>query len=558
MGIFLQHRQRVSGSRTAATAGLVCVLPLLAVARSDSVRFSRTTVLQEAGLSVRLMPDATAHPLPPPTIHTYQRRQGAETSLVDLYSPLEIWRATQHVGRWTDPAGNALTIARMTSLVPSRLRDKHTSRERTIDALERSSSRPRRWTTALVHQWLQDYTSAARADIEELARPPRRFADAMSITLAGARTVGFAFRLNTRHAGLGMAPDTWFVVLLQHAPAVDATAARAALLDRFLPTFSPTPTSRITRDTSPSRFMQHRDFRSGANGVAGLEDSRKLAEDSIRNLKGWWVVHTDHYVFLSNLNTRHRTLVRELQEDLEALRSSFEKLIPPLDPIDAAAVVRIFATPEEYHAYVPPPQRWTSGLWMAAKGELVIRPPPDERDRQGHRETILRIAYHEAFHQYLHYALQRRRADAWFNEGHAALFESADVRRRRTPSIEEDEAKVAILKHLAEEEVLSVDPLLRMSYEEFYAGDNRMRSINYAMAWGLAYYLRKAAPVEPGRRYEGIADAYTASLKRQGNGRIATLKAFHRVDMEQFEKDFSAFWLSGRRRSSARRHRLFR
>lgn len=304
--------------------------------------------------------------------------------------------------------------------------------------------------------------------------------------------------------------------------------------------------------------MQHRDYRSSATGVSGLATSRQQAEESIRNLKGWWVAHTDHYVFLSNLDSRHRTMVRELQEDLEVLRQSFETLLAPTQPIDAACVVRIFATPEEYDAYVPREQRWTSGLWIASTGELVIRPPPDERDRQGHRESILRIAYHEAFHQYLHYALGRLRTAAWFNEGHAALFEAAQVRRRRTPSIKQDKQKVDILEKLARAEQLHVAPLLRMSYQQFYASDERTRVINYATAWGLVYYLRKAAPVDLARRYDGIADAYIRSLVQQGNGQVATRQAFHGVDMERFEKDFSEFWESHRRRDSARRHRVFR
>ena len=93
---------------------VVVTAALLTAGGRPSIRFTKPVVLPEAGLQVKLMPKAVSQPMSSPTIHTYRGQQNDQTSLVDLYDPLEIWRRTQHIGHWSDDHANKLSIAEMT------------------------------------------------------------------------------------------------------------------------------------------------------------------------------------------------------------------------------------------------------------------------------------------------------------------------------------------------------------------------------------------------------------------------------------------------------------
>jgi hypothetical protein len=250
-------------------------------------------------------------------------------------------------------------------------------------------------------------------------------------------------------------------------------------------------------------------------------------------------------------------MIKQIQRDIERLRDVFAKLIPPTREFTDVSVVRAFATPAEYEAYVPAELKWTSGVWMPNKRELVIRPLSGDTSRD-RKEKVLRTVYHEAFHQYLHYAFDRNESSAWYNEGTAVFFQNAELGSSSLVTILEDRQKASRLKKLANKNQLDVEGMLRMSYREFYDGNEETRLHNYSLAWGLIYYLRKAAIVERHSNYAGILDSYADAMRKTENAREATTIAFEGILMDSFRKDFTSFWTSSRRRSAAARNKIMR
>jgi len=229
-------------------------------------------------------------------------------------------------------------------------------------------------------------------------------------------------------------------------------------------------------------------------------------------------------------------------------------MIPPRTNITAASVIRVFESAEEYTRYVGANRQWTSGLWVPDKKELVIR-PAEAQSTTEQRDRVLHTIYHEAFHQYLFYALDMTDASPWFNEGHAALFEDVEVRNGRA-TLKEDETKVQILRRLIGSADADVKRMLQLSYEDFYAGDDQTRTAHYVVAWSIVYYLRRAPVADKPAAYRRILDVYMDALWRTRDPVKATDEAFQGIDRSAFQRDLVAFWQSDRKRAAALRNKF--
>ena len=100
----------------------------------------------------------------------------------------------------------------------------------------------------------------------------------------------------------------------------------------------------------------------------------------------------------------------------------------------------------------------------------------------------------------------------WFNEGHAALFESSAY-WRGTLRIEESPVYAPIIEALARKKDFSVQRVLRMDYPDFYAGGPEALQEHYALAYALVYYLNLAAAPNPRSPFRDTLKAYVRSLK---------------------------------------------
>lgn len=531
------------------TAALAA-LPVRCTLAAPSLDFRDTVELSACGLRFRIMSRASEQPLPPPDAFQYEMRRGNETSRLEMYRPRDLWLASQQSAQWQDPYGNLLTVAAITHLLPDDFPRVHVSKDEYEARMQLRDVAPTKWDKTSLSRWAGHFLDSAPPAVEEHSRPPARMQDLLRFRLPHDKRLAYAFRLRQAR-GVSAKPSPWFFALFALGDGVDADDAERSVRTRFFTYVRP-----IEADDEPpdrSRLFQAGASVSDAERSPQFLASRERVASSIQNLQDWWYAETDNYIILSNMKARYRQLAKDLQRDIELLRIAYARLIPPRAKIDAVSVIRIFAEPEEYANYVPPEHQWSTGLWMPSNKELVIRPLDAGGSRQL-RERILRTAYHEAFHQYIFYALDRKEAAPWFNEGHAVLFENSGIERKRV-TFQEHALLLDALRRAIDEKSPTIETLLKMPYSMFYAESEEQRTRNYAMAWGLVYYLRQGAPQERDNPYGRLAEQYLVELWNRGDGFAATRATFADVDMDTFSRNFRDFWSSRKRRSAASRRK---
>ncbi len=537
-------------------AAIAVLLGVVATcSQAATVRFLQTEDLAGCGLRIKLMSKSSAVPLPPPTTFTYETSGSGVKQ--ERFEPRELWLQGQHLGRWKDDDGHVLALGKAASLLPASFPQKHV----TSEMLQAAVSTPTPWTPDDLKQWLQQYLGAPVDDLQPLKQHAYRFRHLIRVDLTGsgsASPIVYAFTLNPKAAGQTRAPGDWFAIAFTPAPGTDRKKARRAVETSFLTAVTMTPRARTSTATSNRHAsFQNARYVSKKPQSPEMERSRAAAAQTVANLDDWWVANTDHYVLLSDMGTRYRTMIKQLQVHLETMRTAYAKVIPPQKEISAVSVVRLFAEPDDYVAYVGPKHKWSGGMWMPMKKELIIRPIDWGKHRE-QRERVLTVASHEAFHQYLYYAMDQRQTSAWFNEGHAEFFEYAEVRGGRL-IIEEPDRYEDSIADLVARNIHLLPQFIRLSYTQFYAGEDEVtRKANYALAWALVYYLRKGAPLEKDAPFTQILPKYVEAIGERSTPDEATKTAFTDVDMDALASSFAEFWKSRNRRSAARRNRILK
>ncbi len=506
----------------------------------------------DEGVSFRGLRHVRAVPLRPPEVYRYRTSDG---SVAEMFDPRDLWYATQYRGRWEDERGNAMVFGVIDSMMPTGFPREHVLRQ-DFDRAFQGSKPPTGgadWA-----KWVEEFSGVGvRSPPERLPQGPRLQSVArFDLESTDRPRLGYAFNFVSNIHGVD--EDQWFFLLFEFAVGTDRQAARHVIEREILGSLQPIPRTETARPSVAQRF-QSPDTAVGDVSPERAE-SRGAALNSIRGMPGWWHVETPQYILVSNLSGAERALVRGIQEDLNALREVWERMIPPRRPIEAISVVRVFADGEEYVEYVGEENRWTGGIWMPRRRELVIRPQEHGRARD-RREHAAGLVNHEAFHQYVFYAFDAVETSVWYNEGHAVFFEPAEFTRDGL-RINENDRYVSVVESVlgGRDGGYDVRELLKKTDEEFYlrqAVDRGPRRQNYAMAWALIYYLRKAAPLEGDNDYEKILDRYADALWQTRNADQATRLAFEGVDMDAFNRNFKAFWDSRSRRTWAWRNNPF-
>ncbi len=517
------------------------------------IRFIDSTDLEGLGLRIKLMPHIKSLPLSSPKSFHYTFTRGTETWKEELFDPIELWFQSQHAGRWTDPDGSTLTLAMITRHRPRGFEREHVSREAYEQALDMKENRPpTTWNAELISHWVRDFVGTARAKAIVIRPSPSLSiykAFRFSLPDEPATRIGYAIQLRPIHRTSPSYKSPWFYVQFDLGDGISAATGPSTIERSFLGSIRcitrPTPSA-----ASRSRSSMQNNQQSGGE-TAAFKQSRDTVIQSIANMQNWWYVETENYIVLSDLSSRHRPMVKALQADVEALREVYSKIIPPIAPISAVGVIRMPSEADLYLSYTGGGKDWSGGMWMPTIRELLIRPPENGTTRD-QRKRFLKVAYHEAFHQYLFYALGKRSAPPWFNEGHAEFFENATIQKGRV-RVGESETQLPRLLDLIKQRRLSIAELLAMDYPQFYDADAEKRSDNYTLAWGLIYYLRKGAIQERPARYHGICDAFLEALTETDASEIPTQRAFQAVNMRRFERQFIDFWTSRKRRSTAER-----
>lgn len=556
MPIFLRQQNNVSRRLLCfAAAGLAAAGP---AAGNSEVKFLKAADLPALNLSLKIMADSKEAPLPPPTMYTYRIvSNGMESvSVQEMFLPADLWRHRQAAGRWIDAQGNTLTLAVMARPLASGAGPTpHVTRERYEQWLAQAGEPPP-WTEPDMARWVADFIGREAVSAAPATNPPPRLAGLIEYTSHGvaAEEIALAFRLNPHAPGQWGAPTSWFCAILQPASGTDFEQARAAMKDDFVKALTVSRNARPAPAALPGGASARQAGAPASRSPEFLASRRQVA-DSIRNMKDWWFVETENYIILSNMKSRHTSLLKHLSDNIELLRAGFEQFIPARADIAAVSVIRMFASPGEYLRYVGEDHAWTAGLWMPDKQELAIRPS----DGGGASESgrVLGTVYHELFHQYIFYALGRLPAAPWFNEGHAELFENSELSARRFDVLENADHQRLVAERL-KNKALDLDRLIHMSYQEFYGGGEEARRARYAEAWALVYFLRKAELPNKPFPYAEINTAYGEALVRLKDPDQATRQAFAGVDLARLQADFAVFWQSPRQREQARRNRIFK
>lgn len=233
-------------------------------------------------------------------------------------------------------------------------------------------------------------------------------------------------------------------------------------------------------------------------------EKRMAIKAGIAGNPGWWALDTKNYVFLTN--STKKTFLKELGREIEIIREKvYEKLFPPTKEIDAISIVRVFSDQSEYHQYGGP--RGSAGYWNASKEELVLFENFAGVTKTKSKQFTKSVMYHEAFHQYIYYAVGDIAPHSWFNEGHGDFFAGHVVSGSRVRPKLFDWRVTFLKRHLGQRKnMIPIRSLVRLPQREYYSN----AGLKYSQGWALIYFLRE---VTKKKSWQAIPDRYFTYLR---------------------------------------------
>lgn len=249
-------------------------------------------------------------------------------------------------------------------------------------------------------------------------------------------------------------------------------------------------------------------------GYLGFKDVPFRIEARRGLTRGWKPLDTTNFFVM--LNTDNGAFVRKIANDLEAIRLLFEERFPPPKPIEGAAVVRICGNVGEYMEYGAP--AGSAGYFNPLVKELVLYDASASVSDEGKRKQTVSdsylVLYHEAFHQYVYFALGDFSPDYWFNEGVADYFGGTVIyaSSSKVKEIGPNSWRLGFVKKLVERDDLFIPlaDLIAAKRAQFY--DPRKAGMMYAEAWSLIYFLIATPEGAANPLWPGIIDRYYAAL----------------------------------------------
>ena len=260
-----------------------------------------------------------------------------------------------------------------------------------------------------------------------------------------------------------------------------------------------------------------------ASGKYRAVEARKKARAELA--KGWKALDTENYLIVHH--SKNDALIKRIGRDIEAMRELYTQLFPPTGPMDRLAIVRICRTKEEYHQYGGPPN--SGGFWHPGNEELVFFDysytmktlDEDEKRRlEKAKRTLsnddsLLVLYHEAFHQYIHYAVGEFAPHDWFNEGYGDYFSGAEIGdgAGKVLRVEPSPWRIHLAKDMCEfgKDYIPLDQILRAERAQFY-NPARIRFF-YAGAWSFVYFLKQSKEAAAHPQWSRILTTYFEAMK---------------------------------------------
>ena len=472
----------------------------------------------DLALCCRMLANAKAEPVEMPRATAFLTSDRDGSRLEDRYDVYDLWQADAIRGRWVDSEKSHLSICRIPRKIPGDVTD--TARTRS-DYAERSAA------AVLGPKDLDALDEAvyllAPVEVTERFAPRRsqrqKLAALWQYDTTNANVFVYAFRPRVE----GRTPADWYLVsLVSDDP--EASEKIDKWLDEVEGLAETVPHASQSAERKPS---------------ATAREVELLASDyrrSVINYDDWRFTSSSNLVVVDNMaEVDRRPFIAAFTNGLPRMQTAYRAILPsPLADDTHIAAVRIFATREEYLAYVGWEMKWSAALWSPQHRELVLYSPPDGW------ETLLRTVWHEALHQHLDYACSMIQTPPWFNEGHAVLFEHTHFDMDGELVFDLDSEAVSVIQPNAKTLAEMVPALLAMDYPEFYAGTSEERQLKYQLAWSLAYFLQVGAPKVRFQPFKNLrADLMRAVVRTKDRNEATRI-----VLTDELRKDLVGEWLT--------------
>lgn len=494
---------------------LTCaLLPSLLLAIDFSGRFE----MPECAISLPTPTEVRDYPARMPRAYPSTAILGANVPTGDYYRAGELWMLAMLCGQWKDADDNFFTIAKLSHHAPQRPESAVTWETFTSQSLaEANRIAPKDRSSAILAavsflQHLNGKKITAKKPVE-IASNRAILADAFQLPTDDENLLLHLVRPAQRHRE--SKPHSWLLFVLELNP------------DK----------RNLTRDWQRDfqrkvlEQIERIDYYDRHPLVATDDPVRSLALKSIRYNKQWQAVETDDFVLLTNLHSAlGNNLIQTYQQTRPLMQKAFMALVPPFRSAEQPTdFVRLIASKEDYIRYLGEDLAWTAGVWLPIRRELILSL------RENSKDTLSTVC-HESFHQYLSSALEYVTTSAWFNEGHAVLFQHAKFSNdsvEYTITEKERETIDACGRDLPEK----VATVLNASYQDFYQIEP---TLNYALAHTIVYYLQCVAPYERRSNFKHTIENYLAELQVSRNANQAMLKAF--PSEKAFTDEFVRWW----------------
>lgn len=521
-------------------------------AGANKLRFSAEAEIEGLKLILPLPQGARENPLKPVEVLRYSLSNGKQTWVEDRSSALDLWAESQAVACWVDPYVNVLTLAQMHAVFPPGLRGMNVTREAFENAMSGDQLKlDRNSKPEELAFWIASFCGGKVIDAPETLRiNTSRISWLLKFKLEDPRTLAYAFRLNPGYPGQADAPHTWFALVLNLAEIPNPDTERI-IKDQLLGMLKTTSGFEGTRAQSVRKNRTR-----GSSASVKASPSRARAQRSIEFLSDWWFMDSPNYIMISD-NKSAEQFSGVLLDDLEGLRPYFEHAIPRFArATDMIGVLRLFERESDFMAYLGEgvaglDVEQTGGIFSGSRRELVIR--PTSKVASVGEGSIRSIIKHEGFHQYAFAAMGGISPSVWLNEGFACFFENCEVDRYGKFTVKESHCFSKTIEGLLKNKSMDwnqfIPAFLMMEPRTFYSDPD----VNYAVAYGLVYYLMRGAPMERNKPYANVLPAYLEELERSGNPIAASNAAFMKVDLKKFTDDFADFWKSTKDRQDAQR-----
>ncbi len=453
-----------------------------------------------------LLGDGVAPEMPRAQAYLVTSGDGA-MRLEDRYEVADLWIAREMVGRWMDAEGRVFSVAGLDTQLPAFLNERK-ARAQFVKELVPAKNKEKEE----LHQLVNMLSPVEPAGAKEYTKPrqkPRGYKDVRYYEGTNEHAIVCAYLPDRPGA-------TWALASWELLDEDDLEEKREIFEEEF---FKKKLEVAYTNKL-PAADLSEREL---------LRDAARHSVDAYDN---WHFTSSDEYVVLDNLHW-NRQFVTEFTNEMPRLRKQYAAAFPsPIEGSNVLCTARIYANRAEYLEAVGEDMQWSAAYWSPARRELVAYLP------EGGSPELMKTIRHEAFHQYLSYATAMISAAPWINEGYAQYFEEPNsatwkLTTRDDKPTTEDVARYAELIPL----------LIKMDYDEFYAGTDAERRLKYRLAWSIAYFLEKGAPLVRFQPFATLRADYINAVLRTHDRDAATDAAFASDErLKLFISEWKRFW----------------